>query len=1175
MPKSMRSIWSQRTTTARRAWLVERLEHRHLMANDTVTIFAAGQTGQENMALEIDGQVVATWNNVAGNVATRQFQAFRYTAPSLLTPDRVRVAFTNDRYRPGVVDRNLVVDRIEIGSTIYQSEAPTVYSTGTWLPTDGVQPGFRLSEKLQTNGYFQYAVNTGSLIQIVAAGQVGAEAMNLQINGQEVSRWPRVAGDASNGRFVEMTYRARGLVSADQVRVGFLNDFYALPIDYNLRVDKIIIDGVEYETEAPSTLSTGSYVAANNAVTTGYWQSEWLNSNGYFQFLARPANPGNLAIESSVVQIREGAPSIVAAIVRSGGSDGVVSVQYQTNNATAVAGQDYTRASGTVTFNPGETRKTISIPILNDTIREAPETFFFVIENPTGGATLSVPRTATVTITDDDLLLPNFANFPSTAGLALAGSASVASNALRLTPNTPMQAGAAYYNRAIPINLDTSFQTQFRARVSGDASGADGFTFVVQNATDATAALGAGGGGLGYQGITRSLAIEFDTWQNADDPNNNHTSIWINGAMTNSLGNTSATFDINGVSAFNVWVDYNGDSDLLALFYSLGTTKPTRPAITVSVDLASVVGSQAYFGFTAGTGGASNLHDILSWSLNLNRPTVAPPEPVRNLIQETIVSGLVQPIAIDFSNDGRNLYIATKAGQVFAVRDGVRATVPMIDISAQVNDTRDRGLLDIAIHPNLAANPYIYLLFTYDPPQVFQNAADALAGPDRPGNRAGRLTRLTLNAATNYTTIVAGSEVVLLGTNSTWNNFNAFINSTNDLTARQGGLNPDGTYVRDFIPSDSESHTVGGLAWGNDGSLFVTTGDGASYNSVDARATRTQDVDSLAGKVLRIDPINGQGYSNNPFATSDLNSNRSKVYQLGLRNPWRVTTDPVSGRLFVGDVGWSQWEEINSAEPGANFGWPYFEGGNGQSLRTSGYENLAAAQAFYSSGQVATPAIYALNHAAEGINAIVMGAYYTGLAFPSQYRNNLFFNDLGQGIVRNVAIDASGRVTNVETFVTGAVLVVQIIQGPDGNLYYVDLDDGIVGRWSFSFTAPVATATRSAQASPAFTSATNNSTIASSTNTMSGAAPSLSAVGIGMGMDTSIRRVTPNLGMPASLSRSTAFLPLGRTQPPASAKTSSTLPRATMPSTSSSTLTRSRGLHAPLVDRALSVMRYQ
>ncbi len=207
--------------------------------------------------------------------------------------------------------------------------------------------------------------------------------------------------------------------------------------------------------------------------------------------------------------------------------------------------------------------------------------------------------------------------------------------------------------------------------------------------------------------------------------------------------------------------------------------------------------------------------------------------------------------------------------------------------------------------------------------------------------------------------------------------------------------------------------------------------------------------------------------------------------------------------------------------------------------------------------------------------SIVMGAYYTGLAFPSQYRNNLFFNDLGQGIVRNVAIDASGRVTNVETFVTGAVLVVQIIQGPDGNLYYVDLDDGIVGRWSFSSTAPVATATRSAQASPAFTSATNNSTIVNSTNTMSGAAPSLNAVGIGMGMDTSIRRVTPNLGMPASLSRSTAFLPLGRTQPPASAKTASTLPRATMPSTSSSTLTRSRGLHAPLVDRALSVMRYQ
>ncbi len=1147
-----------------RALLVEQLEARQVMAGDTVTIYAAGETGQESMQLEIDGQVVASWSNIAGSVADRQFQTFRYTAPAPLTPDRVRVAFTNDEYQPGVVDRNLVVDKIELGAATYQSEAATVYSTGTWLATDGIQPGFRQSETLHTNGYFQYAINTGSLIQIIAAGQVGAEAMNLQVDGLEVARWQNVAGDALSGRFIELTYRARGQVRADQLRVGFLNDTYAPPIDYNLRVDKIIVDGVEYDSEAPSTLSTGTYVAANNGVTTGYWQSEWLHSNGYFQYLARPANPGNLAIESSVLQVREGTASTSVAIVRNGGSDGVVSVQYRTNNATAIAGQDYTSTAGTATFNAGETRKTISIPIRNDAVREAPETFFFVIENPAGGATLSAPRTATVTITDDDLPLPRYTAFPSSAGLTLAGNASVTSNVLRLTPNTTNQAGAAYYNVAMPINVDTSFQTQFQARVSGNLAGADGFTFVVQNSPSGTAALGTAGGGLGYQGITRSLAIEFDTWQNPGDPNNNHTSIWVDGAMTNSRGNTTVGFDINGGSTFNVWVDYNGDSDLLALYYSTGTIKPVRPAITVSIDLPSIVGSQAFFGFTSATGGAGNFHDILSWSLNLNRPTVAPPEPVRSLVQETIVSGLIQPIAIDFSNDGRNLYIANKAGQVFAVRDGIRATAPMIDISAQVNDTRDRGLLDIAVHPNLAANPYIYLLFTYDPPQVYQNQSHPLAGPDAPGNRAGRLIRLTLNAATNFTSILANSEVVLLGTNSTWNNFNAFINSTSDLAAPQGGLNADGSYVRDFIPSDSESHTVGGLAWGTDGSLYITTGDGASYNSVDARATRVQDIDSLAGKVLRINPISGQGYSNNPFATNDLDSNRSKVYQFGLRNPWRITTDPVTGRLFIGDVGWGQWEEINSAGPGANFGWPYYEGGNGQNLRTGGYDSLAAAQAFYNSGRTATPAIYALNHAADGINAIVMGAYYTGTAYPSQYRNNLFFNDLGQGIVRNVAIDADGRVTNVETFTTGAVYVVQIIQGPDGNLYYVDLDDGIVGRWSFSAAASATTAARTAQAT---TQTTAQPTTRGVTNPNARAAPGL----VAGGMNTSVRVATPGQNTPATVLRRQTFLSLGRapqsvaspTQPTPAKSQSSSKNIAAPP-------LKTRGLSIQLIDRAMA-----
>ena len=78
-----------------------------------------------------------------------------------------------------------------------------------------------------------------------------------------------------------------------------------------------------------------------------------------------------------------------------------------------------------------------------------------------------------------------------------------------------------------------------------------------------------------------------------------------------------------------------------------------------------------------------------------------------------------------------------------------------------------------------------------------------------------------------------------------------------------------------------------------------------------------------------------------------------------------------------------------------------------------------------------------------------MGDIYTGSTYPAEFQGDLFFNDLGQGIVRNLSFDASGNISNIEVFSTEAQIVVQIAQGPDGNLYYVDLDDGVVGRWNF------------------------------------------------------------------------------------------------------------------------------
>ena len=83
------------------------------------------------------------------------------------------------------------------------------------------------------------------------------------------------------------------------------------------------------------------------------------------------------------------------------------------------------------------------------------------------------------------------------------------------------------------------------------------------------------------------------------------------------------------------------------------------------------------------------------------------------------------------------------------------------------------------------------------------------------------------------------------------------------------------------------------------------------------------------------------------------------------------------------------------------------------------------------------------------LSLTLLGLLYRGNAFPPEYQGDLFFNDLGQGIVRNISFDEVGNITDVDEFVDDADNVVQIVQGPDDNLYFVELFNGVVGRWEF------------------------------------------------------------------------------------------------------------------------------
>ncbi len=954
---------------------MEPLEQRHLLA--TIQVLAAGVTNDESIELRFDGETVRSWSKLGGNAYGGQFVTLEHQTSGPISPNQVRVAFTNDLYNPSRgYDRNVRIDAIVIDGIRYETESPIVYSTGTWKPQDGIVPGFRQSEFLHTNGYFQYAepVQTGSLMEIRARGNFGGERFEVRIDGATVRSFEVTQS------FQTFSFRADSNVTADQVRIAFVNDRYepANNIDYNLQVDYIAIDSVVYQTEAPNVYSTGTWKPADG-IQPGFRQSEWLHTNGYFHY-GQNVRPGEIQLEDNSLRVAENGTAVIVTILRLNGSDGTVTVDYRTVGITATPNEDFVHRSGTVTFAEGETRKEIAITIIDDLIVEGDEQFAFTIDNVGGGAILRAPRTATVTIEENDsiraagngLLGEYFDNINFTNRFINRIDATVNFDWGPNAPATGM--GPQTFSVRWSGRIEPRFSEQFTFHTLSD----DGIRLWVNS------------------------QLIIDRWQ--DQPPTTHSgSIFLQAGVL-----------------YDIRIEYYQNLGWSAM--QLRWESPSQPMEIVPM-------SQLYAA---------------------DPPPIVPGNQIQT---QNIITGLIQPTAVKFSANGRYMFIAEKRGTIRVVDNGILQTTPFLDFRDRVNDTRDRGLIDIEVHPQFPEVPFLYLFYTYDPPQVNQYAAGSLAGPDGNGNRAGRLTRVTADSSASFTRIVPNSEVVIVGTNSTWNHFNAFVNSTTNFNEPPAGILPDGTNLRDFIATDSESHTVGGLKFALDGSLFVSIGDGTSYNQVDPRTARVQDIDNLSGKILRIDPLTGRGLSTNPFFNGDPDANRSKVYQYGLRNPFRLAVQPTTGQLFIGDVGWTQWEEVNSAPVGANFGWPWYEGGNGTSLRTGGYQNLPAAQAFYASGQVVTPSIYAQSHS-SGINAIVLGDVYAGNAYPAEYRNNLFFNDLGRGIVQNIRFNSNGTVQSVGVFATGHRYVVQITQGPDGNLYYADLDDGRVGRWVFPEGAP-------------------------------------------------------------------------------------------------------------------------
>lgn len=208
----------------------------------------------------------------------------------------------------------------------------------------------------------------------------------------------------------------------------------------------------------------------------------------------------------------------------------------------------------------------------------------------------------------------SYTDFSSVAGLQINGNAFQNGNRLTLTPANFGQGGSAFSTSLINLGAGASFSTLFSFDIrnrGGLAGGADGLTFTVQRTANN---VGGTGGGLGYQGIGQSIAVEFDTYDNGEPGGSNHVGIDVNGNMNSVVSTGQLAPDFDNGQTWWAWVDYNGGTGVMDVRWSGTNLRPVAPMLSTTFSLPTILGgTTAYVGFTAGTGAGYGEHNIKSW----------------------------------------------------------------------------------------------------------------------------------------------------------------------------------------------------------------------------------------------------------------------------------------------------------------------------------------------------------------------------------------------------------------------------------------------------------------------------------------------------------------------------------------------------------------------------------
>jgi glucose/arabinose dehydrogenase len=371
---------------------------------------------------------------------------------------------------------------------------------------------------------------------------------------------------------------------------------------------------------------------------------------------------------------------------------------------------------------------------------------------------------------------------------------------------------------------------------------------------------------------------------------------------------------------------------------------------------------------------------------------------------QPLVSALDWPVGLGFLPDGRLITCELKSGRLRMIVNGELGGIDPIGVVDSLDaSTEEEGLLSVAVDCRWPTKPYLYVLYT---------AADSTI----------HLSRLA--ATGDLSDGTSGNLAVVPG-------------SRRDL-------------IRDIV-SRNDAHNGGTLRFGPDSMLYVSLGE-------DANACTATDTTKLNGVILRLDVRNvpdGPGAPNkallvpadNPWA-GNANLNRRLTFARGLRNPFRFHIDAPTGRLFVADVGWQTYEEVDIVDAGGlNFGWPHFEGTSPWLSDECGPPvppGLVPPVYEYARSQWC-PYPDPLTCAAAIIGGVVLRhVEHSTVSFPASYDGHYIFSDYYDGFIWQIRDSAGIWVRapvapgqpNANDWARGYQQVSEYVLGPDGAVYY-------------------------------------------------------------------------------------------------------------------------------------------